>query len=72
MNLKKHLGAKIAALVTSLAALGGVLALVHQNPPPAAADAAATSPSTTATPARGAAPRTAAPAPKRQTRTHVS
>jgi hypothetical protein len=78
MNLKKHLGAKIAALLASLAAVGGIWGLVHQNPPqPSAAAAAAAASSTPASGPAQAAPKVtrkvAQPAPaRRHTRTHVS
>jgi hypothetical protein len=42
MKLKRNLAAKITAVVASLLGLGAVLGLVHQNPPPAAANAVST------------------------------
>jgi hypothetical protein len=75
VRIKKNAGAKIAALLASLTALGGTWALVHQNPP-----ASASAPATAAAPTSSPLPRgnaaansqPKAPAKKKHTRTHVS
>lgn len=79
MNLKKNLGAKIAAFVASLTALGGIWALVHQNPPTTASSATTdASPQAAPTtpgqrkPAIAKANPVQAQAPKPHTRTHTS
>jgi hypothetical protein len=80
MRLRKNLGAKVAAVVASLAALIGTWGLVHQNPPTSAnADTAAPAAQPTATAGQRSAPGRAAPAKapqvvvkKKHTRTHVS
>ena len=77
MKLKKNLGAKIAALVASLTALGGIWALVYQNPP-ATASSAATSDATPQAgpgqhkPAIAKSNQSQTQAPKPHTRTHTS
>jgi hypothetical protein len=82
MKLKKNAGAKVAALLASLTALGGIWALVHQNPPASAETTVNAAPVSQLTPQ--AAPRGGsntqpkAPQPKasqpakKHTRTHVS
>ena len=78
MNLKKNAGAKIGAIVASLAALLVAWGLVHQNTPvPVSADtsAATTNAAPPATAGQNAAPKAKAAAPvvkKRHVRTHVS
>jgi hypothetical protein len=39
MNIKKNTSAKVAAIIVSLTALGGIWALVRQNPPASAQSA---------------------------------
>ena len=76
MRIKKNAGAKIATLLASLAALGGIWALVHENPPQASA--AATSAAASATPNTGHTASATANSQlktqttKKHTRTHVS
>lgn len=77
MKFKKNAGAKIAALLASLTALGGIWALVQQNPP-ASAGATTTTSAAAPTPippprrnARATSPQNV-PLPKTHTRTHVS
>lgn len=77
MRLKKNIGAKIAALIASLTALGGMWAIVHQNPPPTSANAATpaaavTSATGPATGARTSAVPAQQPIKRKHTRTHVS
>ena len=80
MKLKKNLGAKIAALVASLTALGGIWALVYQNPPATASSAATSGATPRAVPITPGErkPATAktnpaqAQAPPPHTRTHAS
>ena len=75
MRIKKNTGAKIAALLASLTALGGVWALVHQNPPAFAGASATAAAPTSSPPALATAPARAqpqAPATKKHTRTHAS
>jgi len=78
VNLKKNAGAKIGAIVASLAALLVAWGLVHQNTPaPVSADTAPATtnaaPPTTAGQNTAPRPRAAAPAVRvRHVRTHVS
>ena len=77
MRLKRNFGTKIAALVASLTALGGVWALVHQNPPPTSAGATTTAAAPTsvagpATSARKSAVPVQQATNRKHTRTHVS
>jgi hypothetical protein len=80
MRLRKNLGAKVAAVVASLAALIGTWGLVHQNPPASAnADTAAPEAQPTATAGQRGTPARTANAKggqvvvkKRHVRTHVS
>jgi hypothetical protein len=74
VRIKKNAGAKLATLIASLTALGGVWALVYTNPP-ASAGATTTVGVPTQAPARGSASANLQPAPvakKKHTRTHVS
>ena len=76
MRLRKNFGAKLAALVASLTALGGIWAVVHQNPPATAGSAAASDATPQAAPGQRKAPAIAkskqAQAPQTHTRTHTS
>jgi len=80
MRLRKNLGAKVAAVVASLAALIGTWGLVHQNPPASAnGDSSAPEAQPTAAAGQRTAPGRPAPpkgsqvvAKKRHVRTHVS
>jgi len=78
VTLGKNAAAKIAALAASAAALVGTWALVHQNPPPpAAADAPASTPTVARQNGTGVKPtrarqRVSLTAPRPQTRTHAS
>jgi hypothetical protein len=78
MNLKKNAGAKVAALLASLTALGGIWALVHQNPPASAQSTVNAAPISQAAARRVTNTQAKAPQPKapqsgkKHTRTHVS
>jgi hypothetical protein len=78
VNLKKNAGAKIGAVVASLAALLVAWGLVHQNTPaPVSADTSAATtdaapPPTTGSPAASRAKAAAPVVKKRHVRTHVS
>ncbi len=79
MKLRKNLGAKVLACITSLTALGGIWALVHQNPPASAAPVATTDAASqraaSVAPGQRRAPAVApsqAQVPQTHTRTHTS
>ena len=76
MKLRKHLGAKVAALGASLIALVSTLVLVHRNPPASADSAPSATPTTSSAPLRRSLNRfgtgSTQQVPTTHTRTHAS